>query len=1575
MRPTQKELSVIARVRVVINQVLLLVAFLFAINTVTANKVHDFHQETSVPGKDSLALGASAIPTENNAIDNKGFLCLEASNNGPLCVGQTLELYATDGADSYLWTGPNGFTSTEQNPVIPNAGIESDSFFTVTAIGGPCPGTVNTPAFIKVSLDGTAQSNSPVCLGDNIELSSFGGLSFSWSGPSNYSSNDDDPTILNAELEDAGIYTVILTAGICMDTISVEVEVLPDFLVTTNISPADCDEDGAIDLEVNGGTPPYSYDWSDLPGNDNPEDRTDLTVGSYDVTIYDDTGCGAPFNNLIIGDFCNCGADAGNISADESSVCLDNGTATISAIPDGNQSVPTDFEVIYVLTEGDDLIIVDVSADPSFIVSAKGDYTIHTLTYDPTTLDLSIVQLGTTSATTVVSLILQGGGDICAALDVNGAPIVVSGVSAMVNTISPAACDLCNGFVVLAPSNNTYTWSDGGTGASRNDLCADFYNITVTDNNGCSSELNLTIADDCINCEDINVLNIVAIETSCGNSTGSILIELDNPANYSYDWSPNTGTSNANDNGRTNLASGVYTVEVTDLQDLDCSATFLISVGISDGPVVEGVSSTPSSCSAADGSITILPANYEYVWVADGFIGNSRSDLTSGPHDVIVTDPSNPDCPDIITVQVGEVNDLSAEAIINNSPTCDEANGTVTINLLSGGGSNMTYQWNNGGDNVTENNLAAGPYGVFITNEDTGCTFNLIFGLADDVGTVGVVVDPFYEVSCVGSTDAEITFELNPSDDFVGPATVLITDAAGNTFNNGQLGPGQYCVIANDANGCVAGTGCVNVVQPAALDVDVTLTAADCQTGGTINVLTFGGNPNYTYDWADLPGADNDKDRNDLAPGTYNLTVTDNNGCSAIADNLVIANDCGDCLTPPVVNSIVVVDSNCDQADGQAIINMTTNFADFTYEWTPDLGTPNAIGNSRSNLPAGSYSVLIRDINDPACFIEETINIGNTDGPQVDIESTTASSCSVSNGSAILTTLPGLTYVWSDGGFGAERFDLAAGEYQVTVTDVATGCFTIVTVEIGIIDEIEVALNVITQPDCNEANGSISVEVNGGSGSYFYSWGPTTTLVNLAAGPYEITVTDLTTGCTGEAIAVLTDDVVGADIEFQETIETTCPGSADGFNDFAFLPEPGFVGPPSTSIVDAAGNTFTNGQLPEGEYCIIIEDANGCLAASACFEVVSAGQIDIDISITPVTCNALGSIDLEVLGTNGPYIYNWSDVAGNNNPPDRFGLTVGLYSVTITDGFGCEVVADDLIVADDCTITPDCIEPVVTNLTTVEATCGDNNGSTTISLSGNEATDYTYNWSPNISTSNTATNLPSGVYSVTIANVTDENCTTEVSFSIQNSDGPQADIISSTPATCAQANGTAVASPPNFIYEWCSGTIGFNGLDLPAGTCFVTVTDPVTNCTNILEVEIEELNTLDAEIVIDNNPDCGADNGVASVLVTGGSANYSYAWSDGGSGSIRNDLEAGAYTVTVTDLGATGCEVVLTFDLINDLDIDQQATIMFGGNGTGDGLVSCAGSADGFIDVNISPGPDFAGEAISVIVDADGNTY
>ena len=191
--------------------------------------------------------------------------------------------------------------------------------------------------------------------------------------------------------------------------------------------------------------------------------------------LIGDGNCDAQFNCATFGFdggdcIVVCTANAGTLTADASPVCLLNAEATLSATANGNATVPADYLTAYVLTQGPELLIIAAGGTPEFTVTAAGDYTIHTLVYDPLTLDLGIVEFGVTTGFDVNGLLIQGGGTICASLDVAGAPIVVEDCTepceANAGTLTADASPVClvaGSAIISATADGSAVVPDGYT--------------------------------------------------------------------------------------------------------------------------------------------------------------------------------------------------------------------------------------------------------------------------------------------------------------------------------------------------------------------------------------------------------------------------------------------------------------------------------------------------------------------------------------------------------------------------------------------------------------------------------------------------------------------------------------------------------------------------------------------------------------------------------------------------------------------------------------------------------------------------------------------------------------------------------------------------------------------------------------------------------------------------------------------------------------------------------------------------------------------------------------------------------
>ncbi|MEL6865280.1 MAG: gliding motility-associated C-terminal domain-containing protein, partial [Bacteroidota bacterium] len=908
---------------------------------------------------------------------------------------------------------------------------------------------------------------------------------------------------------------------------------------------------------------------------------------------------GAPFS--IADCPVTCDADAGTLTAATPDCLPSGGVVTIGATTNGDAVVPTGFATVYVLTSGAGLVVEATNNIPSFTINSTGSYTIHTLVYDSTTLDLSTVVIGTTTGFDVNGLLIQGGGAICGALDVSGA--------------------------------------------------------------------SFDIIDCVIPCVDPTIVSIVVVEADCGVDNGRATVNVaGNLDDYLFIWTPDISSTNM----ANNLEAGIYNVEVINKSDASCTIKETFAVGTVDGPEATIVQTTPATCNEANGTATLSPFGFDYEWCS-GETGNNAINLPAGTCIVKITDPAT-GCMNFIEVEIDQINPLMATPNIIRQPDCGFANGEVAI-VVTGGSSFYSYLWADGDTSQIRNDLAAGIYGITVTDlGPTGCVATTNFVLTDNVPGATVTVDSVLLTSCVGAADAMAAFTIDLSPGFATPETVTIFDANGMMQNGDSLGVGEYCIEVKDANDCVAGGACFEVRDPERIDVDVEIRNEDCTALGSITLKVSGGQAPYTFDWADIAGTTDPMDRPNLQAGAYSFTVTDANGCTAFESAIQITDEC-DCEIP-VIESIVIVEASCGNMDGSVTITMSNDPSNYTFTWDPSISSDNVA----NNIVAETYSVSIVDATDDECAIEETFTVGNADFDSVGVQ-TTPAGCGLSDGTAILSPNT-FTYEWSDGVTASERNDLAEGRYFVTVTNPnQADCQDFLTITILSSSNIGLQANINAQPTCNNADGSVSIVVPGGNANYNFIWNDGfigADRPNLSGGIYTVNAIDTVNGACQSSITFgLNDDVPSANVTLTSPdIQTSCKTSNDAVADFNIDYDNNFAQPATIQILDDLDNSYVNGQLGPGSYCILIRDANNCIAGSACFDVSAPEQIDLDIAPLNGGCEDGASIEVTSLsGGNGSFSFDWSDLTGSANPEDRFNLDGGSYSLMVTDSLGCSATA------------------------------------------------------------------------------------------------------------------------------------------------------------------------------------------------------------------------------------------------------------------------------------------------------------
>jgi gliding motility-associated-like protein len=214
--------------------------------------------------------------------------------NSPVCVGNAIHLTSSDGT-SYSWSGPNGFTSSVQNPSISNANpTMAGAYIIIVTAGAGCMDRDTINVTVNSLPIATTGSNSPVCAESTINLTSSGGTTYSWKGPNSFTSNAENPQISNASTDMSGTYTVTVTAATgctATKTTSVIVNALP--IITSGSNSPVCVGNN-INLTSSGGT---GYSWSGPGGftssaqNPSIPNANAAMTGNYTVTVTAANGC------------------------------------------------------------------------------------------------------------------------------------------------------------------------------------------------------------------------------------------------------------------------------------------------------------------------------------------------------------------------------------------------------------------------------------------------------------------------------------------------------------------------------------------------------------------------------------------------------------------------------------------------------------------------------------------------------------------------------------------------------------------------------------------------------------------------------------------------------------------------------------------------------------------------------------------------------------------------------------------------------------------------------------------------------------------------------------------------------------------------------------------------------------------------------------------------------------------------------------------------------------------------------------------------------------------------------------
>ncbi|NND77666.1 MAG: hypothetical protein HKN39_05740 [Flavobacteriales bacterium] len=1524
--------------------------------------------------KDSISfeLVGSDAPIQIQLVSQTNVSCAGDNDGSAMftAIGGTV-----NSPSDYTWTPSDNLTGLAVGSYV----------ITVTDLNGcteEYPLVIAEPSPLTMTLE---DQQNITCLGEDCGSA----IVFVEGGtpPYDFLWEDGTVTINNLELCQPGTYTPMVTDSLgCTDDLAIEITSLADELTATfDVTNVLCggDTTGVIDMTIIGGMAPYNIVWAGGECEQGPfynmEDLPAVCAGEWCVFIEDANGCS----------FDTCFVVTENPPLNYSfemtpAECFGAFTGDIDLTIVGG-AMPYSFEWYGGVFPGEPFDLTTPIAVTEDLLNWPGAiYLVQVTDDNGCTLDREI------TITAPDNLMI----DTLSISNYNGFEISC-----------PNACDgeididVTGGTTTPASSGNyTYEWKEQtigynvvGIGTAFQDqmgLCASEdtvgYEVIVVDDNMCllnaffimeePEELQIELETDSVTCSGADD----------GSATATVLGGI---PGYTFEWFDDHTLTNSVGVGNplTNVSEGLYYVAVTDMNG--CVGIDSIEIATPDPLIIQlfaaefngyninGCSGEETGFIAA--AVSGGTTDYIINWTdPDGNTINTTDfqieNLAAGS-DYCLEIIDQMDCMTTECIELTEPMVLDVMADIVNVTCAFDGNGSITLTI--NGGVNPTVFWADPDiipdDTTVANDLEPGIYYVTVF-DDNDCQDTFEYEITEPLVLNTVLDSPEIgdgnNIACNGDMDAVVNVTTTGgTPDFIYDWQHIV--GAPDPANLSGLGPGNYILLTTDDNGCID-NDTIDISEPEPLTIDIFVTDSITCFGvcdGQLATTTTGGVPAYTdFNW-DF-GFNGPITPDTLCVGTYEVTVTDINGCTA-TNSLSLDGPA------PIAVSSVTTDITCFTADdGEIDITILGGTPGFDIYWT-FMGDTISTNEDLTALAPGEYCLSIVDANE--CAYDECYTINEPSGMDVtfvlsDYDGFNVTCGSECDGAIDLTVMGGTgpyTYDWADlpGNMDPQdRSGLCAGPYTVVVSDL-NGCTITMDFNLTQPSPLEITLDSPTfiggtNINCvGDSTGAIIGIITGGvtidtlywtlDGSSYPAGAGLLSIDGLTSGTYVITVEDVN-GCTTTASITLTEPTLPLMADIVPSIypsgdNISCFGACDGsFTVNISGGTPGY----STEWRNEDLDVIDPFDLCEGIYSVLVIDSNMCIVSiqDTLFE---PPLLEADYTLNGSNeCSYDQNViaDLTITGGSPGYIVDWAHIIGSPDSTSAIGLGVGTYPVVVTDTNGCVTPQINVEVMGP--------EPLQIDTVVTDVSCnGFMDGSIMSTTSGGTvALDYLYQWSIGSSATTPDINsLDVGMYQLLVED--DNGCLDSVLVEITEPD-PLLVTGTATEALCGDPNGTVdidvSGGTSPYDYDWeCDGVYG-DDPDLGnafAGDTTLCVIDD-NGCTEMLTLNVPGIeNAMSLDVISDQVSCAGAGDGSVIVIVQDGTPTFEYVWTDlpGETGNMLDELSGGVYEVTVTD--DNNCTEVAIINIAEPDSLEIDISPLFYPNGTNlTALGACDGAIEGF---------------------------